>query len=259
MGRVPEIDDGVVSVSATVDLHAIIGQFVALRHEVNLQTKSSRSTLEQNAATLKQLEEAVAVVRDRPEEPVPDTSPELKPLLKAVVDVYDALAYAVRQVERQKDKILAGLDAILDAADIEVPPEVPVPTSGPRPGFWKRLAGASDPTAPSHAMTAWRERVVGKIAERERQVLEANDFLRQALDGLLTGYTMSLNRIDRVLPQFGMDPMACTGERFDPELMEVVDVVANSGRPSGEVLEEVRRGYIWKEAIFRYAQVKVAK
>jgi len=49
------------------------------------------------------------------------------------------------------------------------------------------------------------------------------------------------------------------GEHFDPEIMEVVEAVAASGRPAGEVLEEVRRGYIWRESVFRYAQVRVAK
>ena len=34
---------------------------------------------------------------------------------------------------------------------------------------------------------------------------------------------------------------------------------ADSGRPSGEVIEEVRRGYLWNGRVFRYAQVRVAK
>jgi molecular chaperone GrpE (heat shock protein) len=41
--------------------------------------------------------------------------------------------------------------------------------------------------------------------------------------------------------------------------MEVVEVVAASGRPAGEVIDEIRRGYIWNDTIFRYAQVRVAK
>jgi molecular chaperone GrpE (heat shock protein) len=46
---------------------------------------------------------------------------------------------------------------------------------------------------------------------------------------------------------------------FDPELMEVVEAVADSGQSAGEVIEEVRRGYLWHGRIFRYAQVRVAK
>ena len=44
-----------------------------------------------------------------------------------------------------------------------------------------------------------------------------------------------------------------------PERMEVVEVVSDSDRPSGEVVGEVRRGYLWRGCVFRYAQVRVAK
>src|SRR5262249_52779787 len=70
---------------------------------------------------------------------------------------------------------------------------------------------------------------------------------------------MSLARVDRALEQFNLEPIATVGETFDPELMEVVEVVGDSGKPAGEVLEEVRRGYWRGEVVFRYAQVKVAR
>jgi len=38
-----------------------------------------------------------------------------------------------------------------------------------------------------------------------------------------------------------------------------VEAVLDSGRPAGEVIEEVRRGYLWNGRVFRYAQVRVAK
>jgi molecular chaperone GrpE len=42
-------------------------------------------------------------------------------------------------------------------------------------------------------------------------------------------------------------------------MMEVVEAVPNTGRPLSEVIEEVRRGYLWNGSIFRYAQVRVAR
>jgi molecular chaperone GrpE (heat shock protein) len=36
-------------------------------------------------------------------------------------------------------------------------------------------------------------------------------------------------------------------------------VVSGSGQPSGEVIDEVRRGYLRGERVFRFAQVRVAK
>jgi molecular chaperone GrpE len=83
--------------------------------------------------------------------------------------------------------------------------------------------------------------------------------LQQKFDALLVGYQMGLQRLERVLAQQGLEPIACVGEPFDPEIMEVVDVVRDSERDSTEVLEEVRRGYLWNGRVFRFAQVRVAR
>jgi molecular chaperone GrpE len=70
---------------------------------------------------------------------------------------------------------------------------------------------------------------------------------------------MSLQRVERALRQHGLEALHVVGQTFDPESMEVVEVVFDSGRPSGEVVEEVRRGYLWNGRVFRFAQVRVAK
>ena len=76
---------------------------------------------------------------------------------------------------------------------------------------------------------------------------------------LVTGYTMSLQRVERALRQHGLEAIPSAGERFDPERMEVLEAVTDSGRPAGEVVEEIRRGFTWNGRVFRYAQVRVAK
>ena len=242
-----------------VDLHALVGQFTALRHEVNLQTKAARSSLEQNAEALRQLEEAVAALREPAEvEEAPDAGEQLKPMFKAIIDVYDALSLASRHIEKQKTAIHAALAALVDAVTIEPPPVMAA--ADDKPGFWKRFLGTEPPARPvNNALTEWYRQTIPKLKEREQKARDACDYLKDTLDALLTGYAMSLNRIDRVLEQFGLEPMPCTGERFDPELMEVVEAVPNSGRPLGEVLAEVRRGYMWNDLVFRYAQVRVAR
>ena len=79
-------------------------------------------------------------------------------------------------------------------------------------------------------------------------------FPRSADDAMAAAVDMQV-----ALEQFNLEPIATAGETFDPELMEVVEVVGDSGKPAGEVLEEVRRGYWRGEVVFRYAQVKVAR
>jgi len=50
-------------VEESLDLHTLLGQSIALRHEVNLQTKAVRAQQEQNKDTLEQLEQTVALLR----------------------------------------------------------------------------------------------------------------------------------------------------------------------------------------------------
>ena len=70
---------------------------------------------------------------------------------------------------------------------------------------------------------------------------------------------MSVQRLERALQQHGLEPIPCVGAAFDPERMEALEIVSSSGRPSGEVIDEVRRGYAWRGRVFRHAQVRVAK
>jgi molecular chaperone GrpE len=201
-----------------VDLFALIGQFTALRHEVNLQTKAARAAVEQNAEVLRQLAD-----RDEPEEeaeePEPDPDELLRPAVKAVIDIADALALSHKQAEKLRDAAAALLKA----------------PSAPRPGFLARLAGAAPPPPPD---------------------LEP---LRKLAAGVADGYALSLRRVERLLPTWDVEPVRCTDEPFDPDRMEVVEVVADTGRPPGTVVEEVRPGYRWRGKLVRYAQVKVAR
>jgi molecular chaperone GrpE len=198
-----------------VDLHTLVAQFTALRHEVNLQTRAARAAVEQTA-------EAVQLLR----QPRADPREAARPLVKALIDVADVLAVALRQVERAR------------SAAEELLAEPPAP----RPGFFARLFGASDVAS----------------AERTRQA-EAAGRLRALLAGVADGYALSLRRVERELPRFGLEPIDSLGQPFDPELMEVVEVVDAPDRPGGTVVEEVRRGYRWDGKPFRPAQVKVAR
>jgi molecular chaperone GrpE (heat shock protein) len=98
-----------------------------------------------------------------------------------------------------------------------------------------------------------------EINKRATQADEATTRVRQLLDSAVTGYAMSLQRVERALQQHGLESIPAVGERFDPERMEVVEAVADSGTAPGEVTDEVRRGYLWNGRVFRYAQVRVAK
>lgn len=212
-----------------VDLFALIGQFTALRHEVNLQTKAARAAVEQNAEVLRQL---AAPPDEEPEEVEDEPAPEvdadelLRPAVKAVIDVADALALSLRQAEKLRDNAAA----ILKDGGVAPP--------APRPGFLARLfAGPPAPPPPNPGL----------------------DVLRRLAAGVADGYALSLRRVERLLPTWDVEPVRCNDEVFDPDVMEAVEVVGDTGRPSGTVVEEVRPGYRWRGRLLRAALVKVAR
>lgn len=192
-----------------IDLHTLAAQFVALRHEVNLQTRATRTAIEQNAKLIEQ--------RTTPDE-------TLRQLLKTIIDVGDALTLAWREVE----KVRSAVEPLL-----------------------------ADLTAAHARPRGLAARLFGSGATADPRSTQAAERIRPLLASLADGYALSLRRIERVLPEFGLEPIATLGQPFDPNTMEVVEVAA--GGPSGTVLNEVRRGYRWNGTVFRYAQVTVAR
>jgi molecular chaperone GrpE len=233
---------------ATADLATLLGHFVALRQEVNLQTRSVRAQQEQTAELFRHVEQELARLEPPPPRAEPSGDEAVQPLLRALVDLYDALSLAGQQIQRVRDTVLPLLDEAVPEADEAMP-------AAPARSFWSRWF-----LSPSAAATlpAGQEQQEAR-QQKVRQAREATYRIRQSIEGLLAGYTMSLERIDRALEQHGLEPIATVGEPFDPEEMEAVDVALDSGRPSGEVVQEVRRGYVYKGRVFRCAQVRVAR
>jgi molecular chaperone GrpE len=236
---------------------------LALRHEVNLQTRAVRNQQEQNAATLQQLTQALedmqALQAAAQRAQAQNRDEGLRPLLETLVDLHDALSRAGREFRRGEDlwaPLLERAAAVLHAEAADQPADTPFPSR--KPSIWDRLLGRAQ-FSQTEETRAEREQALNQRRQRARETSADLSRVGQALSSLAAGYTMSLQRIERALAQHGLEPIAAEGQPFDPECMEVVEAVPGSDRPSGEVLEEVRRGYWCNGRIFRYAQVRVAK
>jgi molecular chaperone GrpE len=253
----PEVS---VGGGAAVDLHTLLGQFLAVRHEVNLQTRAVRAQQEQNVEALRQLSAALDALRQAQargqdsEDKVREEA--VRPLLKTLIDLHDALSLGGREVRRMQEAVQPALEQLTAATApaTEASPEPPAPPAASR-SLWERWFG---PPIPNPALRVDEERQKAQ-QERARVVRESSERIGAMLTSLVTGYTMSLQRVERALRQHGLEAIPTTGQRFDPEQMEVVEAVVGSGRPSGEVIEEVRRGYLWEGRVLRYAQVRVAR
>ena len=223
-----------------VDLATLASQFTALRHDVNLQTKAARAALDHSVEALKQLAARPNFV---------DPESHLTPTRKLLVDLADALNLSLTQVTRAVE----SLGEIDGAAEADEWPEMP---SAPAPSFWGRVRGRG---SPSGEWLAWAEAMRSKAELLVDGQTAAREQLAPVLAGLADGYTLGLRRIERAFPQYGLEPIECDGEPFDPELMEVVEVFGDSHALSGVVVGVVRAGYRVDGRVFRFAQVAVVR
>ena len=77
---------------------------------------------------------------------------------------------------------------------------------------------------------------------------------------LLDGVRLTERELLRILAKSGVRPMESVGKKFDPAFHEAAETVdAPPGKAGGEIVEEVRRGYLIHDRVLRPAHVKVAR
>lgn len=69
------------------------------------------------------------------------------------------------------------------------------------------------------------------------------------------GLNLVIGELKRVLGEEGVEEIKLTGEKFDPNLMEAVEVVL--GKEENKVAEVVSKGYLLKGKVLLPAKVKV--
>lgn len=77
--------------------------------------------------------------------------------------------------------------------------------------------------------------------------------------GMAEGGAMSLRRLDEILARRDVVPLTVVGKPFDPQTMQVGEVVAERAHPDGQVLDERRKGFRQGDRLLRPAEVIVNK
>ena len=66
-------------------------------------------------------------------------------------------------------------------------------------------------------------------------------------------------QLQAALSRLSVNPIVSKGEPFDPRYHEAIEMVETSAAPDHQVVEELQRGYKFKDRLLRPAMVKVAK
>jgi molecular chaperone GrpE len=113
-----------------------------------------------------------------------------------------------------------------------------------------------------------RERELGLASESLlRKLLAVADDFDRALEampaelrgvGWIEGIVLLDRKLRQLLESEGVTPIEAIGRPFDPREHEAVASVPTPGRPDGEVVAEVQRGYRVRDRVLRPAMVAIA-
>ena len=103
------------------------------------------------------------------------------------------------------------------------------------------------------------------LADALKSLLPVVDSLERALQvksngqDLRNGVELIHKQLLAALSKLSVNPIVSKGENFDPRLHEAIEMVETSDAPDHQVIEELQRGYKFKDRLLRPAMVKVAK
>lgn len=93
--------------------------------------------------------------------------------------------------------------------------------------------------------------VVDSLERALKAKSEGNEF-RQ-------GVELIHKQLQAALGKLSVEAIAAQGQPFDPRYHEAIEMVETTEAPDHEVIEELQRGYKFKDRLLRPAMVKVAK
>src|SRR5271168_3242935 len=102
------------------------------------------------------------------------------------------------------------------------------------------------------------------VADAIKSLLPVVDSLERALQvksnaaELRSGVELIYKQLQAALAKLSVHPIVSKGEAFDPRYHEAVEMVETTEAPDHQVIEELQRGYKFKDRLLRPAMVKVA-
>lgn len=107
-----------------------------------------------------------------------------------------------------------------------------------------------------HASGALVERLLPIVDDLQRVLEHAPGEVDQTW---LKGLELTVQKLDALLADQGVTPIATVGEPFDPKLHEAIGTIESEEHAEDTVLAELRRGYRHHDRVVRPALVRVAR
>src|SRR5882762_6506448 len=81
----------------------------------------------------------------------------------------------------------------------------------------------------------------------------------EGVQSLQTGINMIYQQLKRALTEIGLEEVEAEGKPFDPNLHEAVSQKETADVPEGQVVQQLRKGYKFRDRLLRPASVVVAR
>lgn len=77
-------------------------------------------------------------------------------------------------------------------------------------------------------------------------------------NSLKEGVELVLKQLKQTMKTLGVEEIECKGEKFNPEYHEAVEHIEDESYDDNVIIEELQKGYKYKDKVIRYSIVKVA-
>ncbi|MEA3295569.1 MAG: nucleotide exchange factor GrpE [Patescibacteria group bacterium] len=78
-------------------------------------------------------------------------------------------------------------------------------------------------------------------------------------ENFYNGFTQIKKQMREILKNYEIEEIKTIGEKFSPDFAEAIEEIKEEDKDAGIIVEEIEKGYKFKDKIIRPAKVKVAK
>ena len=124
---------------------------------------------------------------------------------------------------------------------------------------YKKRAAREKQEATRYANEALLQKLIPVLDNLDVALASAQAAPGQAVESLQTGINMIQQQLRNALKETGLEEINAVGQPFDPNLHEAVSQRECKDVPEGQVVQQLRKGYRFRERLLRPATVIVAK
>ena len=124
---------------------------------------------------------------------------------------------------------------------------------------FKKRAARERQDAAKAATESLLAKLIPVLDNFEMALAAANSTQAPSVESLKTGVTMIYSQFKSAVADTGLEEIDATGQPFDPNFHEAVSQADSTEIPEGHVLQQLRKGYRFRDRLLRPATVIVAK